>query len=94
MLNRTVIEADGLGKNIDLLIGMDIISRGNFVVSTWKGRTSFSFRTPSERRIDLLPEGNRMNIDGPYINKDSIGRNDLCSCSSGKKYKRCCGKSA
>lgn len=23
---------------------------------------------------------------------DKIGRNDLCSCGSGKKYKKCCGK--
>ena len=24
---------------------------------------------------------------------NKIGRNDLCPCGSGKKYKRCCGKS-
>ena len=23
---------------------------------------------------------------------DKIGRNDLCPCGSGKKYKKCCGK--
>lgn len=23
---------------------------------------------------------------------DKIGRNDPCSCGSGKKYKRCCGR--
>lgn len=28
----------------------------------------------------------------PEINKEKIGRNDLCSCGSGKKYKKCCGK--
>ncbi len=26
------------------------------------------------------------------IKKDKIGRNDLCPCGSGKKYKKCCGK--
>ena len=25
-------------------------------------------------------------------NKEKIGRNDLCPCGSGKKYKKCCGK--
>ncbi len=25
---------------------------------------------------------------------ESIGRNDPCSCGSGKKYKKCCGKSS
>ena len=24
--------------------------------------------------------------------KEKIGRNDLCHCSSGLKYKKCCGK--
>ena len=28
----------------------------------------------------------------PLVNKDHIGRNELCPCGSGKKYKRCCGK--
>ncbi|MBP2640595.1 MAG: secA [Firmicutes bacterium] len=28
----------------------------------------------------------------PMVNKDHIGRNELCPCGSGKKYKRCCGK--
>jgi preprotein translocase subunit SecA len=28
----------------------------------------------------------------PIINKDKVGRNDPCSCGSGKKYKKCCGK--
>ncbi len=26
------------------------------------------------------------------VNKEKVGRNDLCSCGSGKKYKNCCGK--
>ena len=29
----------------------------------------------------------------PYIReKKKIGRNELCSCGSDKKYKKCCGK--
>ena len=27
----------------------------------------------------------------PIVNKDHTGRNDLCTCGSGKKYKKCCG---
>jgi uncharacterized protein YecA (UPF0149 family) len=26
------------------------------------------------------------------VKADKIGRNDPCSCGSGKKYKKCCGK--
>lgn len=28
----------------------------------------------------------------PVINHQKVGRNDLCPCGSGKKYKKCCGK--
>ena len=30
----------------------------------------------------------------PVRNEDKHGRNDLCSCGSGKKYKNCCGREA
>lgn len=28
----------------------------------------------------------------PFVRKNKIGRNDLCPCGSGKKYKNCCLK--
>jgi preprotein translocase subunit SecA len=28
----------------------------------------------------------------PIRNENKIGRNDLCPCGSGRKYKKCCGK--
>ena len=28
----------------------------------------------------------------PIVNKKEVGRNDLCPCGSGKKYKYCCGR--
>lgn len=30
-------------------------------------------------------------LSSPIITGDAIGRNDLCGCGSGKKYKKCCG---
>lgn len=38
---------------IDLLIGMDIISLGDFAISNYKGKTCFSFRIPSQNHIDF-----------------------------------------
>ena len=29
----------------------------------------------------------------PIKNESKIGRNDPCTCGSGKKYKQCCGRS-
>jgi uncharacterized protein len=39
-----------------------------------------------EWRQRQLPEN-----PAPFINQTNIGRNELCPCGSGKKYKRCCG---
>lgn len=41
-------------QGIDLLIGMDIIGRGDFVVSNYHGQTAFSFRMPSEALMDFV----------------------------------------
>jgi uncharacterized protein YecA (UPF0149 family) len=31
-------------------------------------------------------------VQVPYVRDNAkIGRNDPCSCNSGKKYKKCCG---
>jgi SEC-C motif-containing protein len=43
-------------------------------------------------------DGNWTFVDGRIVNQPfrreqpKIGRNDLCPCGSGKKYKKCCGK--
>lgn len=37
----------------DILIGMDIISRGDFAVTNTNGLTKFSFRVPSLEHIDF-----------------------------------------
>ena len=36
-------------------------------------------------------EDNEQKPQQPVVNKDQIGRNDLCPCGSGQKYKKCCG---
>ena len=36
-------------------------------------------------------ESSVMNPKGPPVRTVQIGRNDPCSCGSGKKYKKCCG---
>lgn len=38
-----------------------------------------------------FPAGSNSTMDLPYVRAtDKIGRNDPCSCGSGKKYKKCC----
>ncbi|MDX8336470.1 MULTISPECIES: YchJ family protein [Cetobacterium] len=31
-------------------------------------------------------------LQGTIVKDEKIGRNDPCTCGSGKKYKKCCGK--
>lgn len=75
-----------LPPHADLLIGMDIITTGDFSITHPNGKTKMSFGCPSCESVDYFERYIR---DNP-VNK--IGRNDKCSCNSGKKYKNCCGK--
>ena len=34
---------------------------------------------------------NELNSEHNNTSTPKIGRNDLCTCGSGKKYKKCCG---
>lgn len=43
-------------QGLDLLIGMDIISKGDFAVSNFEGKTCFSFRVPSICHADYVHE--------------------------------------
>lgn len=52
-----VAEGDNLKQTgIDMLIGMDIIHFGDFVISNYNGETCFSFRYPSKGLIDFTKE--------------------------------------
>lgn len=73
---------------IDALIGMDIILLGDFAVTSYQGKTTFSFRTPSKERIDFVKDHKK----GQVVKSEKISRNVPCPCGSGKKYKKCCGK--
>lgn len=73
----------------DILIGMDIISLGDFAVSNFMGETTFTFRMPSVSKTDYVK-----NIYRLQAQDGKIGRNDVCPCGSGKKYKNCHGSTS
>ena len=51
----TASEMPGLtGRFDDVLIGMDIIGLGDFAVSNYRGKTTFTFRVPSLEEIDFV----------------------------------------
>jgi len=75
--------------NVNVLIGMDIISKGDFAVTNKNKITAFSFRIPSIQCIDFA---NYLYEEKSIKPIKEIGRNDPCPCGSGKKFKYCCLK--
>lgn len=80
---------EGVLSGFDLLIGMDIITTGDFSITNLGGKTTFSFRVPSIKEVDFVQEHKTTPIASTSIPK--VGRNDTCPCGSGKKYKNCHG---
>lgn len=87
-LNLTVTECLSLSRDnsIGMLIGMDIITLGDFAITNFQGKTILSFRVPSIQPIDFV---DGINCSKPIVSTKLQGRNDLCKCGSGKKYKNC-----
>lgn len=75
-------------EGADLLIGMDIMGLGDLAISNYQGKTCFSFRVPSLARTDYVQQINTLK----QASSTKIGRNELCPCGSGRKYKNCHGK--
>ncbi len=51
--NLVVMDSEIGNQGIDVLIGMDIISIGDFAVSNFEGKTQFSFRIPSQEHVEF-----------------------------------------
>lgn len=54
--NWTVMGSKIGEQGIDILIGMDVISKGDFAISNYNGTTQFSFRIPSQEYVDYKAE--------------------------------------
>lgn len=52
ILNLPVMDSEIGNQGIDVLIGMDIISMGDFAVSNFDGKTQFTFRIPSQEHVE------------------------------------------
>lgn len=58
---NVLVCCSNLGDDIDVLIGMDIITHGDFSITNVNGETTFSFRTPSIKEIDYVKESQESN---------------------------------
>jgi predicted aspartyl protease len=74
--------------SLKFLIGMDIISKGDFAITNFQGNTVMTYRVPSIQTIDFVAG---IKSHTPIVSDKIPRRNDLCTCGSGKKYKHCHG---
>ncbi|MBQ6733522.1 MAG: retroviral-like aspartic protease family protein [Lachnospiraceae bacterium] len=56
MTTVTASALASISDDVDVVIGMDVISRGDFSVTNVLGKTTFSFRIPSVREVDYEQE--------------------------------------
>ncbi len=59
-----VTESEIGSQKIDVLIGMNIISSGDFAISNEGGKTSFTFRIPPQERINFVKTERKRNLIG------------------------------
>lgn len=95
-LNLLVTECLELSPDdsIGMLIGMDVITQGDFCISNYGGKTTMTFRVPTLEKIDYVAE---INENNKMVWKHEVNIShhlpDKCPCGSGKMYKNCHGKS-
>ena len=73
---------------VDVLIGMDIITRGDFVITNQGGNTICSFRTPSQTTIDFVQEENKRKQMASHVHGHSKKERKKRHKQFGKNKKR------
>lgn len=76
----------------NFIIGMDIITLGDFAITNLNNETTISFRIPSTQTIDFTKPAQPVTPSPKQIIASPTPKNVPCKCGSGKKYKHCCGK--
>jgi len=79
-----VTELEKVVDNFGMIIGMDVISFGDFSITNYENKTCFSFRVPSQGSVDFVKEYNAKL-------RAAVPGNALCPCGSKIKFKKCHG---
>ena len=94
---QNVMVTAGKLNGTDFLIGMDIITLGDFAVTNLNGKTTFSFRYPSCETINYVKQAKELQRKElqkrlKQMEKE-IKKGGKCPCGSGRQYRYCHGKS-
>jgi hypothetical protein len=77
---------------INCLLGMEIITLGDFSITNFQGNTCMSFRIPSQYEVNFVEKINKeMDFAKRHFDAKRSWQNP-CICGSGKKFKNCHGK--
>lgn len=89
--NAQVTECKKLSPNDDIgmLIGMNIINKGDFVISNHNGHTIMTFRTPSLESIDFVEEIKEHNRIYKIHDVWKAKGIEKCPCGSKKDFRNC-----
>ena len=87
-----VTECTDTAGHFGAIVGMNVITLGDFSITNPGGLTTVSFRVPSVKEIAYVAEANQINRE--RARSLNVGRNDPCPCGSGKKFKHCHGNQA
>lgn len=95
-IENVMVTAGNLDPKTDFLIGMDIITLGDFSITNVGGKTTFSFRFPSCETINYVEDARKLQKKDlekqlKQLEKE-IQKGGKCSCGSGRPYRYCHGK--
>lgn len=82
------------GREVGMLVGMNIISKGDFCITNHGGHTVMTFRVPSIETVDYVADIAVYNRCLAIHNRNVAHhfKQDKCACGSGKDFKNCHGK--
>lgn len=82
------------GREVGMLVGMNVISKGDFCITNHDGHTVMTFRVPSLEPVDYVAEIAEYNhcLAIHNLNVAHNFKQDKCACGSGKDFKNCHGK--
>lgn len=93
---KNVMVTSGKLSDTDFLIGMDIITLGDFSVTNLNEKTTFSFRYPSCETINYVEEAKRIqrkNLEKQLkVMQKNLKKKVKCPCGSGRQFRYCHGK--
>ncbi|MCJ7772525.1 MAG: SEC-C domain-containing protein [Desulfobacterales bacterium] len=56
-----------------------------------KNKWHYTIEVDAQKDEDIADLEVLLSTPKPVKTQEKVGRNDLCPCGSGKKYKKCCG---